>query len=87
MIGHALVGAFLSSAFGLWGIAGAAVIAIAYWLAKELPDLARGGQVLDGLEDALAVSLGAWYSGHWWWPLTILLSSLAVMVMDQRQRK
>lgn len=69
--GHALLGAAAAAPFGVWGLGGALVAAVAYWLAKERGDLRRGGELWDGAEDALMVGLGFWY-GVWWWPALIL---------------
>ena len=82
---HTVLGALLVAPFGLWGLAPAFAIALVYWLAKERGDLRRGGKFWDGVEDAICVSLGAWY-GVWWWPLAIcgagviILASAAVRV-------
>jgi hypothetical protein len=70
-LGHAVLGAAFCASFGLWGLIYAAPVALVYWLAKERGDLRRGGKFWDGVEDAIMVSLGAWY-GVWWWPLAIL---------------
>jgi hypothetical protein len=70
-IGHAIVGAALVSALPAWGWPLGLTLGAVYWLIKERGDLLRGGGILDGLEDAAMVSLGAWY-GPWWWPVVIL---------------
>ncbi len=59
---------------------GALAIAVAYWLVKERGDLRRRGAVLDGLEDALMVCLGAFYTGPWWWPAAVLAGAAGVML-------
>ena len=73
-IGHAILGAAFIAPLGWWGLGAALVLALAYWLAKERGDLRRGGDVWDGVEDAICVSLGAWY-GAWWWPMAALSAS------------
>ena len=78
-IGHALFGAAFFAPLGLLGLGApmivrAAIVALIYWLAKERGDLRRGGDVWDGIEDAICVSLGAWY-GAIWWPVAVLVSA------------
>ena len=70
--GHALLGAAVAGLFGFWGLAAGVALAVAYWLIKERADLRNGGALLDGLEDTVMVSLGAWY-GAAWWPLLMVL--------------
>lgn len=81
---HALLGAAFAGLFGWYGLGAALVMSTAYWLLKERGDLLRGGDVRDGLEDALMVSLGAWY-GPWWWPLVMLLCGGYLMAMGARK--
>jgi len=74
---HAVLGAAIATLL-VWLFPGAApvlpgIIALGYWLAKELPDLGRGGTLSDGIEDAAAVWIGALY-GPWWWPFTVCLA-------------
>ena len=54
-----LPGAVLSVAWVGLGLA-TVTVGLVYWLSKERADLARGGGWRDGIEDALAVSLGGW---------------------------
>jgi hypothetical protein len=83
-MGHALLGAAFSGVFGGYGLGAAFVLALAYWLAKERGDLRRGGDVRDGLEDALMVSLGAFY-GPWWWPAVMVMCGGYLMFMGARR--
>lgn len=73
-IGHAVLGAAFAAPFGWHGIIAACLIASLYWVAKESGDLRRGGNLWDGIEDAICVSLGAWY-GPWWWPMAVLAAA------------
>ena len=78
-IGHALLGAAFFAPLGLLGLGAplivrAAIVALIYWLAKERGDLRRGGSLWDGIEDAICVSLGAWY-GAVWWPVAVLAAA------------
>lgn len=73
-IGHAVLGAALCAPFGWAGLLAGPILALLYWAAKEAGDLRRGGKLWDGAEDALCVSLGAWY-GAAWWPFAILLAA------------
>jgi len=75
---HAVLGAALCAHLGLWGVGFAFLLAVAYWLVKERRDYARGGAVWDGLEDAVMVSLGAWY-GPVWWPAMICAAGVYIM--------
>lgn len=61
------------------------VIAGIYWATKERGDLKRGGSFWDGAEDAVMVSLGAWY-GVWWWPALILGAGLYIMAVAAWRR-
>ena len=80
-LAHAVLGATAAALLGMgYGLPGALAIAVAYWLAKERADLRRRGAVLDGLEDALMVCLGAFYTGPWWWPPVMLLAGGAVLI-------
>lgn len=80
---HACLGAtVMVAAAWVWPRGAAflpALIALAYWLAKEARDLARGGTLADGIEDAAAVWIGATY-GPWWWPATVCLAGAFVML-------
>ena len=69
--GHALLGAAVCAYAGAWGLAFAIPVGLSYWVLKERSDLRRGGAVLDGAEDAVMVSIGAWY-GVTWWPAVVL---------------
>lgn len=79
-IGHAVLGALLVALMGLSGLSVALAIGAAYWWIKERGDLRRAGQplrcgaVLDGLEDAASVALGACYPGPWWWAAAVLVT-------------
>jgi hypothetical protein len=75
---HGVLGAAVVAFLGVWGLAAAVPLALVYWLVKEKGDLARGGSILDGLEDAVMVSLGAWY-GAVWWPLMICGCGVYIM--------
>ncbi len=83
-IGHAVLGAAFCALFGLWGIVAACLIAAAYWLLKERGDLRRGGDLWDGIEDAICISLGAWY-GPWWWP-AVALAAAAIILLSAAVR-
>ena len=83
-IAHALVGAVLVSALPGYGWPLGLALGAAYWLIKERGDLTRGGGIVDGLEDAVMVSLGAWY-GPWWWPAVVLACGGYLMVMGARR--
>lgn len=83
-IGHAMLGAGLVSLLGVWGLLPGMAVAAVYWWVKERGDLRRGGDWLDGIEDALMVSLGAWY-GLWWWPAVMLGCGAYLMVMGARK--
>jgi hypothetical protein len=83
-MGHALLGAALSAPFGWYGLGAALALALVYWLAKERGDLRRGGDMRDGLEDALMVSLGAFY-GPWWWPAVMIGCGAYLMLMGARR--
>lgn len=78
-VGHAALGALFCAPLGVWGLAFALVMALAYWLTKERGDLRRGGRFWDGVEDAICVSLGAWY-GVVWWPGAVLLAAGIIML-------
>lgn len=78
-IAHAALGAAFCAPLGLWGLAPAMGLAAVYWLAKERGDLRRGGQVLDGAEDAVMVMLGGWY-GPAWWPALVIGAGAVMMV-------
>ena len=78
-IGHAVLGASAFAALGLWGIVWAAIGAAVYWLLKERGDLRRGSDLWDGVEDAICLSLGAWY-GPWWWPVAALAAAGIILV-------
>lgn len=82
-IGHAVFGASCVSAAPGYGLYLGLVFGAAYWLYKERGDLLRGGGIVDGLEDAVMVSLGAWY-GPWWWPGVVILCGGYLMVMAAR---
>ena len=73
-MGHAVLGAAFCAPFGWWGLGAALAVAVVYWLVKERGDLRRGGDVWDGVEDAICVSLGAWY-GAIWWPVAVLVAA------------
>jgi len=76
---HAVFGAALVATLGLgFGLATGLALALVYWLVKERGDLRRGGAIMDGLEDAVMVWLGAWY-GAAWWPVLICGAGLYVM--------
>jgi len=82
---HAVLGAALVATLGLgFGMATGFALALVYWLAKERGDLRRGGRWWDGAEDAVMVSLGAWY-GAAWWPVLICGAGLYVMVARGRR--
>jgi hypothetical protein len=83
--GHALLGASFCAWFGVWGLALGLPLGAAYWVLKERGDLRRDGGLLDGMEDAVMVSLGAWYGTAWWPAMVIgcmgyIMVSAAVMV-------
>lgn len=82
---HAVFGAALVQSLGLgFGLATGLALALVYWLVKERGDLRRGGAIMDGLEDAVMVWLGAWY-GAAWWPVLICGAGLYVMVARGRR--
>jgi hypothetical protein len=83
-IAHAMLGAALVAPFGWYGLGAALGIALGYWLAKERGDLRRGGDLRDGLEDALMVSLGAFY-GPWWWPAVMIGCGGYLMAVGARK--
>jgi hypothetical protein len=83
-IAHAMLGAALIGPFGSYGLGAALILGAAYWLAKEWRDLQRGGALLDGLEDAVMVMLGAWY-GAAWWPALMVACGAYLMVMGARR--
>jgi hypothetical protein len=83
-MGHALLGAALAAPFGWYGLGAALVLALVYWLAKERGDLRRGGDLRDGVEDALMVSLGAFY-GPWWWPAVMIGCGGYLMAVGARR--
>lgn len=62
---HSLLGGMIALPFILiagaaWGgLFPVAMVFAVYWLAKEYRDLTRGGDARDGLEDAIAVAMGA----------------------------
>lgn len=78
-IGHAMLGALLAEIArhvvpAAPGDAGRAlVLAAAYFVAKEIPDLWRGGRIGDGVVDAGFVCLGALY-GVTLWPVLVWLA-------------
>jgi len=78
---HALLGAplFVPVSAVLTGLPAALIVGAGYFLLKEIGDLRRGGSFWDGAEDAVMVSLGAWY-GAGWWPLLVLFCGFYVMV-------
>jgi len=84
-LGHAMIGAALAGPLGgVYGMALGFPIALAYWLIKERGDIGRGGDVRDGIEDALMVWMGCFY-GPWWWPALILLCGGYLMLMGARR--
>jgi len=83
-IAHAMLGAALVWPFGGYGLGLGLLLAVAYWLAKEWGDLRRGGALRDGLEDAVMVSLGAWYGADWW-PVSMILCGGYLMAMGARR--
>jgi len=83
-LGHAMLGAAAVGLIGAWGFAAGLGIALAYWIAKEWGDLGRGGDLRDGIEDALMVWLGCFY-GPWWWPMLMLGCGAYLMVMGARR--
>ena len=74
--GHALIGAAAASTIAaLMPMSSAAIIILTivlYAFAKEFSDLRRGGTPRDGLIDTAFVGVGAFYPGHWSWPVAIL---------------
>ena len=83
-LGHAMIGAALAGVLGWYGLAAGLAVALAYWLAKEAGDIGRGGDVRDGIEDAIMVWLGCFY-GPWWWPMLMLGCGAYLMVMGARR--
>ena len=82
---HAVLGAAMVQTLGLgYGLATGLALALVYWLVKERGDLRRGGAIMDGLEDAVMVWLGAWY-GAAWWPVMVCCAGLYVMVARGRR--
>jgi len=81
---HAMLGAALCASLGWYGLAPGLAAAALYWLVKERGDLRRGGAIMDGLEDAVMVWLGAWY-GAAWWPVMVCCAGLYVMVARGRR--
>lgn len=84
-VGHAVLGATFCAPLGASGIIMALAVAVIYWTAKERGDLRRGGLMWDGIEDALCVSLGAWY-GVIWWPAAVLVAA-AIILASAAARK
>lgn len=90
--GHVIVGACVVAAvvagLGALGLAlpewAPLAVALAYWAAKELRDLRRGGNLWDGVVDAVGVGIGALYAGPWWWPFLALAFMGFLMVRAQR---
>ncbi|MDZ7904592.1 MAG: hypothetical protein U5N55_01500 [Cypionkella sp.] len=83
-IGHALLGAAIAVALPNWfGSIEPLVVLLLYWIIKEAGDLRRGGNKLDGIEDAAFVGFGAIY-GPAWWPFAVLCLSLVAMVRGAR---
>lgn len=62
LIGHAMLGAALGDMLGPVAAALRLGVAAAYWCAKERGDLSRGGDLRDGIVDALAVGAGVYLS-------------------------
>ena len=81
---HAMLGAALCASLGWYGLAPGLAASALYWLVKERGDLRRGGAIMDGLEDAVMVWLGAWY-GAAWWPVMVCGAGLYVMVARGRR--
>ncbi len=87
-IGHVIVGAILASPFDVLGTIGAALFwMVLYWAVKELGDVSRGGDIKDGIRDALAVGLGALYPGPWWWALLAGGVGVAAFYMGWRAQR
>lgn len=85
-VAHAILGAALIAPFGVAGAFAAGILGGAYWLIKERGDLARGGAWRDGLEDALFVSMGAFY-GFAWWPILVLSFSGLIMIIAEAKKQ
>ena len=83
-LAHAMLGAALVSAMPGYGWPLGLALGVLYWWGKERGDLRRGGDLMDGVEDALMVSLGAWY-GPWWWPAVMLGCGAYLMAMGARK--
>jgi hypothetical protein len=83
-VGHALLGAALVSALPGYGWPLGLALGAAYWLIKERGDLLRGGGIVDGIEDAVMVSLGAWCGPWWWYPLVLACGGY-LMAMGARR--
>lgn len=83
---HSVLGAAFCAWFGLPGLPLAIAVAGIYWALKEAGDIRRGGKVWDGLEDALMVSLGAWY-GALWWPVMICGAGVYILTSAAWRQK
>ena len=64
-LGHAVLGLAIGQAFGAEAAGSRALLAAVYWLVKERGDLRRGGSLLDGAADALALWAGAYMAERW----------------------
>lgn len=83
-LAHAMLGAALVGALPGYGWPLGLALGAIYWWGKERGDLRRGGDLMDGIEDALMVSLGAWY-GPWWWPAVMISCGAYLMAMGARK--
>lgn len=83
---HGLVGALLAApaAYLAHGLA-PLLVAVLYFVTKEVGDIRRGGTSQDSIEDAAMVGLGALYSGPVIFPAGML--ALGVYLMWRGYRK
>lgn len=85
--GHVLLGAlFITAASRFYLFDGlGAVVAISYWLIKEIPDLRRGGIGRDGLTDLGFVYLGTFYGLAWMPAVAFAFIGLGVVLTIARR--
>lgn len=77
-IGHAVLGAALHPYAA--GAAGAARLAMFYFVGKETRDLRKGASLRDSLTDTAFIVAGTFY-GAPWWPAVILAAALIAAII------